>query len=79
MSNSQLKNYINSIPDFPKKGVIFRDLAPLMSNPKAWNNVVDEFGKLYIGEAGGFQDYLFGFGMNSAIYSSFLAIKSLTP
>tara|TARA_B100001029_G_C15046783_1_gene447725 strand:- start:10 stop:1077 length:1068 start_codon:yes stop_codon:yes gene_type:complete len=39
---------------------------------------IDEFGKFYIGEAGGFQDYLFGFGMNSAIYSSYLAIKSLT-
>ncbi len=39
---------------------------------------IDKFGKIYIGEAGGFQDYLFGFGMNSAIVSSFLAIKSIT-
>ena len=39
---------------------------------------IDQFGKYYIGEAGGFQDYLFGFGMNSAIYSSYFAIKSLT-
>ncbi|MAJ44374.1 MAG: hypothetical protein CMF96_06475 [Candidatus Marinimicrobia bacterium] len=38
---------------------------------------IDQFGKLYVGEAGGFQDYLFGFGMNYAIYSSYYAVKSL--
>lgn len=38
---------------------------------------IDKSGKLYIGEAGGFQDYLFGFGMNSAIQSAYFAIKSL--
>lgn len=39
---------------------------------------IDDLGKYYIGEAGGFQDYLFGFGMNSAIYSAYYAIKSFT-
>ena len=38
---------------------------------------VDNDGRMFIGEAGGFQDYLFGFGMNSAIHSAYYAIKSI--
>jgi len=34
-------------------------------------------GRPYIGEAGGFQDYLWGFGMRYAIFSGYLAAKSL--
>ncbi len=31
-----LKKYIRNIPDFPKKGIIFRDITPLLQNPKAF-------------------------------------------
>ncbi len=31
-----LKKYIRNIPDFPKKGIIFRDITPLLKNPKAF-------------------------------------------
>lgn len=34
--------------------------------------------KIYIGEAAGFQDYLWGFGMRYAIVSGYLAAKSFT-
>ena len=37
---------------------------------------VDSSGRLYIGEAGGFQDYLFGFGIQYAIESAVLAAES---
>src|SRR5690625_745429 len=30
-----VKDFIRSIPDFPKPGVQFRDITPLLSNPKA--------------------------------------------
>ena len=39
---------------------------------------MDENGRFFIGEAGGFQDFLFGFGMNSAIYSAYNAVKAIT-
>lgn len=32
----ELKNYIASIEDFPKKGIIFRDITPLMQNGEAF-------------------------------------------
>ena len=30
-----LKAYIRDVPDFPKKGILFKDITPLLSTPKA--------------------------------------------
>src|SRR5690625_7952431 len=32
-----LKSFIRSIPDFPSKGIIYRDITPLLVNPEAVN------------------------------------------
>ncbi|MEE9441264.1 MAG: adenine phosphoribosyltransferase [candidate division Zixibacteria bacterium] len=40
-----LKNAIRSIPDFPKPGIIFRDITTLLSNPEAFKQSLDEFEK----------------------------------
>ena len=37
-----LKNYIRSIPDYPKKGILFRDITTLISNAKAYNYTIDK-------------------------------------
>jgi len=31
----ELKNYIRDIQDFPKKGIIFKDITPLLQDPQA--------------------------------------------
>ena len=36
-----LKNLIRDIPDFPKKGIIFKDITPLLKDPSAFKKVVD--------------------------------------
>ena len=36
-----LKKYVRSIPDWPMKGVVFRDLTTLMKNPKAFKESCD--------------------------------------
>src|SRR3989338_7415922 len=38
---SDLKNYIRDIPDFPKKGIIFKDITTLLNNPKAFKRAID--------------------------------------
>ena len=41
-----LKNYIADVKDFPKKGILFRDITPLMKDGKAYRYVVDEITKI---------------------------------
>ena len=35
--------YIRSIPDFPKPGVVFKDITPLLESPEAFKFAVDWF------------------------------------
>ena len=37
-----LKKYIRSIQDYPKKGILFRDITTLIKNPKAFNFAIDK-------------------------------------
>jgi adenine phosphoribosyltransferase len=36
----ELKKYIRDVPDFPKKGIIFKDITPLLQNAEAFNNAI---------------------------------------
>ena len=40
-----LKELIKECPDFPKKGVLFRDFSPILKDPQALSFVVDELSK----------------------------------
>jgi len=42
-----LKEKIAEIPNFPKKGILFRDISPILKDPSALSLVVDEFVRLY--------------------------------
>jgi adenine phosphoribosyltransferase len=42
-----LKNIIDEYPNFPKKGILFRDISPILRNPAALSHVVDEFSKRF--------------------------------
>ena len=35
------KHYIRGIPDFPKPGILFYDISPLLGNATAWHTIVD--------------------------------------
>ena len=37
-----LKDYIRSIPDYPKKGILFRDITTLIKDSKAFNYSIDK-------------------------------------
>ena len=37
-----LKEYIRSIPDYPKKGILFRDITTLIKNEKAFCYCIDQ-------------------------------------
>jgi adenine phosphoribosyltransferase len=39
----RIKALIRDVPDFPQKGVIFRDITPLLKEPKVVSEIIDEF------------------------------------
>ena len=41
-----LKKYIRSIPDYPKKGILFRDITTLIKSPEAFNFSIDKIVKI---------------------------------
>lgn len=37
-----LAQYIRTIPDFPKPGILYRDITPLLANPRAFRQAVSQ-------------------------------------
>ena len=37
-----LRDYIASIPDYPEKGIVFRDISPLMANGDAYREATKQ-------------------------------------
>lgn len=42
-----LKSYIRDIPDFPKPGILFRDITPLLADGPAWRACIDRLAERY--------------------------------
>ena len=45
-----LNNYIRDIADFPKKGIIFKDITPLLKNKNGFDYMLEMFKKRLIGK-----------------------------
>ena len=77
------RELVQSIPDFPQPGVLFRDITPVLSNPAAFKGVVQEMTAPYEGngidavvavEARG---YLFGVPMAYVLDAAFVPVRKL--
>jgi adenine phosphoribosyltransferase len=42
-----LKDKISEYPNFPKKGILFRDFSPILKDPSALSYIADEFTKFF--------------------------------
>ena len=38
-----IKSHIRTVPDWPSKGVQFRDITPLLANPRVFRVLIDQF------------------------------------
>ena len=41
---------IRNVPDFPKPGIVFKDITPLLADPKGFHIVIDSLAERFIGE-----------------------------
>jgi adenine phosphoribosyltransferase len=46
----RLAEYIRSIPDFPKPGILFRDITPLLASPVAFSEAVRQLADTFRGQ-----------------------------
>lgn len=42
-----LKGFVRDVPDFPKKGILFKDLTPIWKDPAAFRSMVDQLAEPY--------------------------------
>jgi adenine phosphoribosyltransferase len=77
----ELKKYIRDVPDWPKKGILFRDITPLLAEPKAFGAAVDAMADDFAGagiqyvaavEARGF---IFGSAVAAKLNVGFVPIR----
>ena len=43
MIESKLKKLIKDIPDFPKPGIVFKDITPILLEPEIFEEIIDAF------------------------------------
>ena len=67
-----LKKYITEIDDFPKKGIVFKDINPIYKEPKIWNELMIPLQKLISSLK---PDYIAGIESRGFISASALAFK----
>ena len=47
MKVSDLKKYIRDIPDFPKEGILFKDISTLLKDPQAFQKSIDTLAQAF--------------------------------
>ena len=78
---SRLKATIRDVPDFPKPGILFKDITPVLADPKLFRATVDYFAEMHAGshidvvvgmESRGF---LFGAPLAMALSAAFVPAR----
>jgi len=67
-----IKKTVREIPDWPKKGVNFKDITPLLQDKKIFRAVIDEMARAYAGKK---IDKIVGIDARGFIFAAALAYK----
>jgi adenine phosphoribosyltransferase len=75
------RSLIRDVPDFPKPGIVFKDITPMLASPRALHIVLDGIAERFIGEhvdvivgveARGF---IFGGALAARLNASFVPVR----
>lgn len=81
MLQQQLKNAIRDVADFPKPGILFKDITPILHNPKLCDEIVNAFATFYadknINAIVGVESrgFLFGFALANKLNVPFVLVR----
>lgn len=67
---SDLRNFIRNVKDFPKQGIVFRDITTLLKNPAALKDAIEQ---LYNSTKGSKIDKVVGIESRGFIFGAMLA------
>ena len=67
------KEYIDSIENFPKEGILFRDIQPLLEDSEMFSDAIYEMGRLIKTDE---VDYFVGIESRGFIFASALALEN---
>ncbi len=78
---AHVRRYIREIRDFPQPGILFRDITPLLANPKAFHIVLDHIAERFVGEhvdaVVGIESrgFIFGGALAARLNASFVPVR----
>lgn len=64
-----IESLIRDVPDFPREGILFKDITPLLANGPAWKQVIDRLADRYRGRI----DVVLGVESRGFLFGSALA------
>ena len=67
-----LPDFIRDIPDFPSPGIVFKDITPLLKDPKAFRATIDQIADRYVQKQ---IDAIVGIDARGFIFGGALAYK----
>jgi adenine phosphoribosyltransferase len=76
-----LRAHLRDVPDFPKPGILFKDITPLLANPRAFHITLDLFAERFIGEhidvVVGVESrgFIFGGALAARLNASFVPVR----
>jgi adenine phosphoribosyltransferase len=77
----EIKSVIRDVPDFPKPGIMFKDITPIMLNPTLSNKILDAMVEKYkdieIDKIAGIESrgFLFGYALAMRLNKPFVLIR----
>ena len=80
-SSAYVRNLIREIPDFPQPGILFRDITPLIGDPKGLCVVIDALAERFVGEkidavvAIESRGFIFGGALAARLNASFVPVR----
>nr|MBA3706481.1 adenine phosphoribosyltransferase [Bacteroidota bacterium] len=81
MLEQRIKNAIRDVPDFPKPGILFKDITPIFHDQQLCNEIINKFAELItdknINAIVGVESrgFLFGFALANKLNIPFILVR----